>query len=131
MAKERFKFKPVDPQTTDERVFAFIQTRVLATKLEQLREEVRKPKGELVPWEGDVVGERRIYVRGLAFSLTLKNDGPDPVYYFVNERKVTEDVAPVLPGEEGHADFQKPVIYRLILYCNPGETAHVRVKLLK
>lgn len=131
MLKERFRFKPVDPQTTDERVFTFIQTRVIAAKLDQLREEMRpKPRGRLFPWEGTVVGERTINPRTYCFSLTLRNDGPDPVYYFVNERKVAEDVAPVLPGEEGHADFDAPVIYRLILYCEPGETASVRVRLL-
>lgn len=42
MAKEVHKFKPVDPQTTDVRVLQFIQTRVLAMKLDQLRQS--KPK---------------------------------------------------------------------------------------
>lgn len=38
MAKERLKIEPVDPQTTDARVFQFIETRVVAAKLEQLRQ---------------------------------------------------------------------------------------------
>jgi len=42
MPKKRFRLKPVDPQTTDQRVFQFIQTRVLAAKLDQLRQY--KPK---------------------------------------------------------------------------------------
>lgn len=90
-----------------------------------------RPKGILLPWEGTVTGEQTVYVRAKAFSLTLINDGPNPVYYFVNERKVAEDVAPVNMGEEAHADFDSPIIYKVILYCAPGNTAHVRLKLLR
>lgn len=42
MPEEKFKFKPVDPQTTDERVIEFIQTRILASKIDQLRQSVPK-----------------------------------------------------------------------------------------
>lgn len=40
------KIKPVDPQTTDQRVLQFIETRVLAAKLDQLRQS--HPKTYLI-----------------------------------------------------------------------------------
>jgi len=50
MPKKRFKFKPVDPQTTDARVMEFIQARVIAAKIDQLRKAV--PKTYVINPEG-------------------------------------------------------------------------------
>jgi len=57
MPRERFRIEPADPQTTDARVLQFIQTRVLAAKLDQLARA--RPEGV----EAEIKAERRTRTR--------------------------------------------------------------------
>ncbi|MBW2673175.1 MAG: hypothetical protein JRD89_07135 [Deltaproteobacteria bacterium] len=102
MPRERFRIEPADPQTTDARVLQFIQTRVLAAKIDQLararpegaraerrtRTRLINPKSPVnvrgVYTVVDVRGSgalREFLVRGSAeFTVGLELDGR-PVYY--------------------------------------------------
>jgi len=65
------------------------------------------------------------------FSYTMWNDGPDPVYYFMNRYDTGQTHAPILPGENVKGDFERPIIQKFIFRCDDGKTANVRLKLLR
>ena len=63
-------------------------------------------------------------------SFSLINDGPNSVNVVINDRAT--DKAPVKRGEVLNADLlAKGMVYRVLLYCERGETANVRVYALK
>jgi len=65
------------------------------------------------------------------FAYTLWCDGPDRVYYFINRYDTGQTHAPILPGENVRGDFDRPLIQKFIFRCDDGETANVRLKLLR
>jgi hypothetical protein len=63
-------------------------------------------------------------------SFSLINDGPNSVNVVINDHAT--DKAPVKRGEVLDADLiAKGMVYRVMLYCERGETANVRVYALK
>jgi hypothetical protein len=63
-------------------------------------------------------------------SFSLVNDGPNAVNVIINER--TTDKAPVKKGEILDVDMEaRDKIQRVMLFCEKGETANVRVYPLK
>jgi len=109
--------------------------------------EREKPKTEGIEENFDVfVNGSEMYLRGPAGSLdrveavepskycfgyTMWDDGPDPVYYFMNRYDAGQTHAPILPGENVRGDFERPLIRKLIFRCDDGKTANVRLKLLR
>lgn len=63
-------------------------------------------------------------------SFSLINDGPNSVNVIINDR--TTDKAPVKRGEVLDVNMEaKDMIHRVMLYCERGETANIRVYPLK
>ena len=60
------------------------------------------------------------------FSASLVNDGPDSVFVIVNTQK-SFDEHEILDGESIQLDFHRARIDDVLLWCNHGETAHVRI----
>lgn len=117
-------------------VIQILQTQLLydiAGMIDELKTEFEAtvPEGFVMNYELTVVNEYTIEARKPFFSFTLVNDGPDPVYYFVNKRLPAQVETPVNPGEHSDVDFRRGVVWKIILYCRPGETASVRVKALR
>jgi hypothetical protein len=64
----------------------------------------------------------------MAFS--LMNDGPNGVNVIVNDRSTSK--APIKKGEVFDVDMEaRDMIHRVILYCEKGETANIRIYPLK
>lgn len=117
-------------------VIQILQTQLLydiAGMIDELKTEFKAtvPEGFVMNYELTVVNEYTIEARKPFFSFTLINDGPDPVYYFVNKRLPAQVETPVLMGEHSDVDFRKGVVWKIILYCPPGDTASVRIKALR
>lgn len=62
-------------------------------------------------------------------DFNIFNDGPNDVYIMVNDSPVSK--TPVKNTESLHVDMKAKKIYRIIVYCNKGETATVRIHALK
>lgn len=63
-------------------------------------------------------------------TFSLINDGPNSINVIINDH--TTDKAPVKKGEVLDADMKaQDMIYRVMLYCEKGETASVRIYPLK
>jgi len=63
-------------------------------------------------------------------SFSMINDGPNSVNVVINDRSI--DKAPVKKGEVLDADMEaKDKIHRVLLFCEKGETANVRIYSLK
>lgn len=63
-------------------------------------------------------------------TFSLINDGPNGVNVIINNRST--DKAPVKKGEVLDVDMEaRGKIYRVMLYCEKGETADVRIYPLK
>ncbi len=60
------------------------------------------------------------------FSFTLRNDGPNAVYFDINKNYLARKTS-VQFNEEITIDFGKNKIQKLNLYCDSGETASVRI----
>jgi len=60
------------------------------------------------------------------FSFYMINDGPDPVYFAVNE-KVLERRVPIKAGEDVTVDMESPKIRSVYLICDEGKKATVRI----
>jgi hypothetical protein len=65
-------------------------------------------------------------VYGNWFSVTIVNDGPDDVYAIVNSRK-SSAWHRVAVNEPYKVDMGRGVIRDVLLRCEPGETASVRL----
>jgi hypothetical protein len=93
------------------------------------------PKGDVVPYAFEVT-EKRIEVSTKQYSdmpwiaFTLCNDGPDPVYYTVN-KEYEVNKAPLANGEHQIIDMKKPLIEKIILWCDKGKRANVRIYALR
>jgi hypothetical protein len=59
-------------------------------------------------------------------SATFINDGPNSVYVIVNTEHSFDDHE-ILDGETFTVDAHRPVIKDILLWCNTGETAKVRI----
>lgn len=57
------------------------------------------------------------------------NDGPDEIYLIVNDGFVPK--TPIKRGEDLHVDMKAKKIHKIIIYCNGGETAVVRIHATK
>ena len=106
-----------------------------ATVAREMPKPEEKPKTEGREENFEVNVEGRELIAAIptkpCFSYTLWNDGPDPVYYFINEYDPDSEKAPIQAGENARGDFERPVIERVIFRCEDGETASVRLKLLR
>lgn len=142
MATSRLSLRKVESsklrELTENRpyVIQILQTQLLydiAGMIDELktRFEETLPEGFVMNYELTVVDEHTIKAHKPFFSFTLVNDGPDPVYYFVNRRLPAQVETPVNPGEHSVVDFRRGVIWKIILYCPPGDTASVRIKALR
>jgi hypothetical protein len=70
-------------------------------------------------------------------AFTLCNDGPNPIYVFVNDKlnireqpsinSQSSNVSPVRKGESIKFSMRKPEIKRVYMQCATGETASVRI----
>ena len=62
-------------------------------------------------------------------SFDLFNDGPNPVFIFVNEKilSVTTEVPSLGAGESLQVNMKKPLIKRIYLLCASGHQANVRI----
>jgi hypothetical protein len=59
-------------------------------------------------------------------SVIVINDGPNSVFTIVNTEK-SFDEHEVANGETFTVNMQRPVIKDILLWCNNGETAKVRI----
>lgn len=63
-------------------------------------------------------------------KITIFNDGPDPVYPTVNDDTAQTETA-LSAGEQMIADLKKANIAKVILVCDSGESASVRLEATK
>ena len=121
--EERKKVKPDVLQTA---LLDEIAERLLHVE-RMLAEE--KPEGVVEPIEPVSVTETLRRVKAPFkpwFSVSIVNDGPNDVYVIVNSEKSFEwHRVPV--GETYKVDMKRPAIKDVLLKCEPGETASVRV----
>ncbi len=90
--------------------------------------EVWIPEGIIKPHPTKVVGARRVTISAFPykwFNADIYNDGPDSVYVFINE--VTPSRQPLKIREKIEVKNPAPVIKEIILFCEAGETADVRI----
>lgn len=59
-------------------------------------------------------------------AFTLFNDGPNPVYVPVNEEAYVNR-QPIRAGEQLRVDMKKRIIEKIVLYCDPGNVAFIRL----
>lgn len=59
-------------------------------------------------------------------SFSLYNDGPDAIYFSVNEDEADMDT-PIYKGEDASVDMVKRKISKMLLICDAGKHAQVRV----
>lgn len=86
----------------------------------------RKSKGNVQPYNIPVTDEAQdIDIIPVAQSISLFNDGPNTVYYWVNNPY--SEIASVNKGESTNINFETHEIKRLILWCDAGETASLRI----
>jgi hypothetical protein len=57
------------------------------------------------------------------FSITIFNDGPDEVYFSINE---PQKITPIKPHEHLKIEFRQPKIVKLFFEVDTGKTANVR-----
>jgi hypothetical protein len=96
--------------------------------LQRLQEEERA-EGVVEPIEPvSVTGEHRRVVAPFKpwFSVNVVNDGPDDVYVMVNTEK-SFDWHRVPKGESYRVDMKRGIIKDLLLKCEAGKTASVRL----
>lgn len=90
--------------------------------------EVWIPEGIVKPHPVTVVGARRVTVSAFPykwFNADIYNDGPDSVYVFINE--VGPRRQPLKKDETFRNENPAPLIKKIILFCEAGETAGVRI----
>jgi hypothetical protein len=59
-------------------------------------------------------------------SFSFYNDGPDPIYFSVNEDVADMDT-PVYKGEDVSVDMEKRKINKLLFVCDTGKSASIRL----
>jgi len=97
-------------------------------RLEAKRSSV--PQGIHKPYEVTVVGTtvQPVVLDYPAFSMSLVNDGPDPVLPMINFiLPLEERVAWIKPGETFNVKWDEPTIREIFLVCEDGKTASVRI----
>lgn len=86
------------------------------------------PSGGLVPLSGQQVGGTPVntlsFVDEPLFGFTLTNDGPGVLQYDVGER---QQWCVLRNLETIHIDMRAPIIPRIRLLCDPGQTAAWRL----
>jgi len=88
-----------------------------------------KPEGVVEPIEPvSVTDSARRVVAPVKpwFSVSIVNDGPNDVYAIVNTEK-SFDWHRIPVGETYKVDMKRPIIKDILLKCEPGEKASVRV----
>jgi len=86
----------------------------------------RKSRGNVQPYNVSVTDKpQTLDFLEVAQSMSLFNDGPDTVYYWVNNPHV--EIASVNKGESTKINFETHEIERLILWCDAEETASLRI----
>jgi len=99
----------------------------ISGRLEEIYERMEwAPQGILDDYTISVTDEYKTLEGGPWFSFTLFNDGPNDVYVYVNDYKPVRET-PLRSGDSINIDMQQPLIEKIILICNPGETASVRI----
>lgn len=63
------------------------------------------------------------------FSVSIHNDGPNPVKYALNKQGL--GTAPITPGEFKILDLHDAKIHSLAFQCDPGQTANLRIFALR
>jgi len=88
------------------------------------------PQGIHKPYEVTVVGTavQPVVLDRPAFSISLVNDGPDPVLPMINLPLPPEErVAWIKSGETLNVKWDEPTIHEIFLVCEEGKTATVRI----
>jgi len=105
----------------------------ISESLAHFRSEFRStiPKGYVEPIELTVTDKiskitKNKYATMPWISFDLFNDGPNPVYVVVNRNFVTRR-APLNSGESLTVDMKAPIIEKIYLFCDKGNTASVRI----
>lgn len=84
------------------------------------------PTGVVEEFNPSVTGQTRtVSPQKTSFSVSLWNDGPDPVYVGINQSP--SKVTPINSGESFHADYNSPKIETVSLICDEGKNATVRM----
>ena len=103
---------------------------VIAERLANLENLYREERAEGVveAIEKFTITSQRRSIKRLKpwFSASLINDGPNSVFVIGNTQK-SFDEHEVLNGETFTLDFHRARIDDILLWCNNGETAHVRL----
>jgi hypothetical protein len=86
------------------------------------------PEGVVEPIEKYTITETRTPFRPLKpwFSISIINDGPSDVFCIVNTEKSFEEHR-ILVHETYNIDMRRPKVTDVLMWCNHGETASVRV----
>ncbi len=63
-------------------------------------------------------------------DVTFFNDGPDPVFPTLNH-DTAQMTTPLKKGDQLSEDFTRPLLEKLILVCDAGKTASIRLKAMK
>jgi hypothetical protein len=98
-------------------------------RIQQLEEEER-PKGIVEPLDPvSVTQARKLIILPSGepwFSVQFVNDGPDAVNVIVNKKRSFNEHRMLL-DETYKVDFGRPLIEDALVWCDPGETATVRI----
>jgi len=107
--------------------------RETAKALQPFIEEWRStiPEGKVEPIELSITEELTVLTPEVYRTMPWRSfdlwvDGPDPVYIGVNEESINEK-APLSKGEHLEVNMQKPLVQKIILFCQKGKTSSVRI----
>jgi len=82
------------------------------------------PSGLIYPINITVRSQTEIDLRSNPlFSITIYNDGPDEVYFSINQPQKT---TPIKPHEHLKIEFQEPKIAKIFFEVNTGKVANIR-----
>ena len=90
--------------------------------------EIWIPKGIVGHYPVKVVGEQRVIIDAFPykwFNVDVYNDGPDDVYCFINEVGTLRQ--PLKKDENLKVENPAPLVKRIILFCDAGKSANVRI----
>lgn len=117
--------KQLDPAILNTAILSEIADSLYAIKkMEQEKQAV----GAVEAIEKFTITSQRNHITRIKpwISATIINDGPDSVFAIVNTEK-SFDEHEILDGETYTVDTHRPTIKDVLLWCNTGETAKVRI----
>lgn len=87
-----------------------------------------EPEGVVEPFEKMTITNQRFHLklRKPLFSCSIINDGPDSVFVIVNVEKSLEEHR-ILDHETYNVNFGRALITGVLFWCQPGETAAIRM----